>query len=215
MAEYLVLQKYQGYQGTQMLFFRPGDILDDRFVDIDSLRSGGAAIIAYDPAWSPYIEAFKSALNQGNNWEVITAYFLAYGLIGGGGSSTVVKLPAGEPITAGDVLAVNSAGDIVKSSTVFSAGLFNVVGISDVSVGVGELVSVVTEGNIQTTFDAPPSASSNGSLAYLSTTAGKATLSPASTPGRVVLSIGVLQGADGATSSPLVLFHPQYISRLP
>lgn len=87
MAEYLVLQKYQGYQGTQMLFFRPGDILDDRFVDINALREGGASIIALDPAWLPYISNFKSALNQGNDWEVITAYFLSYGLIGGGGGA--------------------------------------------------------------------------------------------------------------------------------
>ncbi|GAF96252.1 unnamed protein product, partial [marine sediment metagenome] len=60
-----------------------------------------------------------------------------------------------------------------------------------------------------------PGAASNGSPVFVSATAGVATLTAPTGSGNVVYLLGILQGADGADTSPLVLFQPQFIAVRP
>lgn len=64
-------------------------------------------------------------------------------------------------------------------------------------------------------FASAPAASSNGLPVYLSTTAGQATMTAPTGVSTVTYIIGFLQGADGADTTPDVLFMPQFISKGP
>ena len=62
-------------------------------------------------------------------------------------------------------------------------------------------------------FAAAPAAASNGRWVYLSQTAGQATLTAPTGASDVVYRLGFLQGGDGASTVPTVLWAPQFISR--
>jgi len=75
---------------------------------------------------------------------------------------------------------------------------------------------VTTHGSlIGVKFAAAPAAASNGLPVYLSSTAGQGTLTAPSGNTVVTFIIGVLQGANGSTTTPNVFFRPQFISKGP
>lgn len=92
-----------------------------------------------------------------------------------------------------------------------------VVGVSDGTYGAAGLANIVTVPGclIPVRFVSAPAASANGTTVYLSTTAGQAALTIPGGANRVVFKIGILQGANGASTTPLVLFQPQFISNGP
>jgi len=123
---------------------------------------------------------------------------------------------AGEGLVLGDALKIDSAGEVVKASGVTAAGTSNVDGISRSTVLSGALVDVyVTRGvSVPHNFSVAPAGASNGSTVYLSTTAGRATLTAPVAAGSTVFQLGTLVGADGIDTSPNVLFKPQLIAQI-
>ena len=64
-------------------------------------------------------------------------------------------------------------------------------------------------------FAAAPAAASNGGRVYLSGTGGVATLTAPTTSGNAVFFVGYLIGANGANTTPDVIYQPQFIARIP
>jgi hypothetical protein len=130
-----------------------------------------------------------------------------------GGSLNFV---AGEALSLGHILTFDAAGDVVKASAVYASSIWEVTSVATAAALATASVNVATAGMlVPILFGAAPAAGDNGKPCFLSTTAGQATLTPPGGSGNVVFSIGVIQGADGITSTPAVLFQPQYISRIP
>jgi len=128
-----------------------------------------------------------------------------------------VTMVAAETLAMGDLLCVvNSAGEMGKARSTYSADRWRVIAVAlDVAIA-GDNVPVGLVGEVSPVlFGSAPAAASNGSLVYLSSTLGVATLTPPLTTGNVIFTVGVLQGANGLSSSPTVAFIPQYISRIP
>lgn len=71
--------------------------------------------------------------------------------------------------------------------------------------GMGQIVPIL--------MDAVYTLADNGSRVWLSTTAGTATLTPPSN-GWAQSFVGILQGADGVTQTPGVLFQPRLVALL-
>jgi hypothetical protein len=87
-----------------------------------------------------------------------------------------------------------------------STGTFSATDTAEIVTGHGSLVSVL--------FAAAPAAASNGLPVYVSTTAGQGTLTaPSGGSDKVTFIVGILQGADGATTTPKVIWMPQFISK--
>jgi hypothetical protein len=125
------------------------------------------------------------------------------------------RFTAGEDLEIGHIVSFNADGEVVKTSSIFSLAIYEVVGVSLANVASGEAVTVSSLSDlVGVLFAAPPAASSNGSYAYLST-GGKATLNPDTASGKAIVILGILHGADGVSTTPTVLLRPQYISRVP
>lgn len=125
---------------------------------------------------------------------------------------------SGEAITTGDLLALDTAGDVIRANSSIAAGNYEVIGVSTQTVGSGVPVQVVTHSGVVTNvnFTAAPAAASNGTLVFLSTSSGLASTTPPSPPGgNTFFTIGTLQGADGVTTSPAVVFRPQFLAHRP
>jgi hypothetical protein len=123
---------------------------------------------------------------------------------------------AGEALTIGSVVALDASGDAVKASSTFALDDWRAIGVATTNAAPAALVTVAQDGTlVPITFGAAPAASANGDYVFITTTAGIGTLTPPSISGEVIYVIGILQGADGITSTPPVLIKPQYVSRVP
>lgn len=125
---------------------------------------------------------------------------------------------AGAAITQNDLVTLDSAGDVVPASSSIAGGKWDVVGIAQASVLSGSPVDVITldGSSASMRFGSAPAAASNGSRVFLSTSPGVATLTIASLGSQNVLfSVGILQGADGATTTPKVEFRARHVAHLP
>ena len=133
---------------------------------------------------------------------------------GGGGTATAVilTLTAGEAIAIGDVVrlqltAEGTAGRVLKAQANSSDGA-NVMGVATtVANADGDNVSVQIAGLPAIQFGSNIAATSNGRSVYLDpATSGRATLTPPSSQGQVVIHLGYLVGATGGTPTPSVLW---------
>lgn len=130
-------------------------------------------------------------------------------------STTTITRTAGEAIALGEVLTGDSSGEVVLANSSFSGNLWRVVGAAASAGAASDPIQVTTSGSLgPVKFAVAPAGASNGSLVYLSATTGRGTLTPP-VGGNVIFLIGVLMGADGATTTPDVLIQPQYVSRIP
>lgn len=130
--------------------------------------------------------------------------------------ATAASLTLGENILTGQVLTLDSAGDAIRADATFSTDAWRPAAVARVGGSTGATISVGLSGElVPILFGAAPGAAANGSPVFLSTIAGEGTLTPPLTSGNVVYVIGILQGADGASTTPSVVFQPQYISRIP
>jgi len=64
-------------------------------------------------------------------------------------------------------------------------------------------------------FAVAPAATVNGDTVFLSTTAGQATMTAPTGTSTTTFMVGILQGGDGADTTPLVLYLPRHISSGP
>lgn len=134
-----------------------------------------------------------------------------------GPSPGPLTFTAADTIAIGDLVTFDSAGDIVRASSSFSGGAWRVVGVAATAATSSSPVDVFTNhGSLAgMTFGSAPAASANGSLVFLDSTLGRATLTPPTAGGNTRTLVGELQGADGIDVSPNVIFFPQFISRIP
>jgi hypothetical protein len=123
-------------------------------------------------------------------------------------------LNSGEALTLGDVVTLDSTGDVVRADSSIGGALYEVIGIAAQTVGAGVPVPVVTHsGSIPNVrFTSAPAGALNGRLVFLSTTAGLASVTPPGSGGNAIFTIGTLQGADGVSTTPTVVFRPQLIA---
>ena len=123
---------------------------------------------------------------------------------------------AGAALTIGDIVAINAVGEAIEATSTFTGDAWRAIGVATTNAAPAALVTVAQDGTlVAVTFSAPPAAASNGDYVFITTTPGIGTLTPPSTSGEVIYIIGILQGANGLSTAPLVLIKPQYISRIP
>lgn len=133
----------------------------------------------------------------------------------GGGSSPATFI-AGENLVEGDLVVLDTAGEVVRASNTFVGGNWRVLGVTRESASASSSVRVSLAGSLEgVRFASPPPSGSNGAHVWLSAVAGEATVSPPTGTGTVVYVVGVLQGADGVATTVSVVIQPQYIARIP
>lgn len=133
-------------------------------------------------------------------------------------SSTIRAFTAGATITVNDLVVLNALGRVIPASSSIAGGNWDVIGVAQASVVSGATVNVIVgDGQLAAMrFASAPAAAANGSRVFLSASSGFATLTPPSVgSGRVCFSVGVLQGADGASTSPDVAFRARHVAELP
>jgi hypothetical protein len=134
------------------------------------------------------------------------------------GEGAGITLTAGVNITAGDVVALNTSGQaILADANTGTDSDAYVIGVAATTATAGNPVRVftVTGSLIPVQFVAAPAAALNGSVVFVSQTAGRGTTTAPTGGGNIIYKIGILQGADGADTSPNVIFQPQYLSKRP
>ena len=121
---------------------------------------------------------------------------------------------AGEALTLGDLITLDIAGEAIRANSSIAAANWQVIGVSNETVLSGAAVQVVSKSGACpiVRFGAAPAGALNGSLVFISSASGLATTTPPTTSGNTLFTIGTLQGADGATMTPVVVFRPQFIA---
>lgn len=136
--------------------------------------------------------------------------------ITGGGGSPTLSLEAGENLVVGDILTINGTGQAIKAESSFAADNWGVTNIALQNAAATTTLNVASEGAlVDVRFTAAPPASSNGDYVFLNSVPGTASVIPPMGGGNIVFIIGVLQGADGVSTTPSVIFQPRYVSRRP
>lgn len=152
-----------------------------------------------------------------DDFVVSDPWVLGFRYIGSTAASIVrPTLTAGEVITAGDVLTVDTSGRVVKARSLFAVNRWRVAFLAYTGGAFGASVELAVSGSVAPVqFALAPAAVNNGSHVFLSNSSGLADLTPPAGAGQVVFVVGILQGADGVTTTPDIVFLPQYISRRP
>lgn len=133
-----------------------------------------------------------------------------------GGGNNTIALTAAASIDLGDAVALDTAGDVLPGTSTSAANAWNIVGISTANTTVGNTATIfVGNALVKVKFTAPPSAIANGKDVFLDSIAGEVTLTPPTTSGNVIVRVGILQGADGLTLTPDVVFRPEIIALIP
>jgi plasmid maintenance system antidote protein VapI len=128
-------------------------------------------------------------------------------------SSNAIVMTADETIAIGDVLRVVqtgegglTAGRVVKAIASSALGS-EVVGVATSAATQGNTITMETVDRLNLTFGSTPASASNGGKVYLSTTGGKASLTPPSSAGDTVVQLGILVGGNGSDSTVGVLLN--------
>lgn len=140
------------------------------------------------------------------------------GVTGGTGGIPVTETEtSGGALSTFQVVAFDANGDVVPAEATTAVNRWNVVGISQQTVGAASAVEIAEVSGLkqQMIFAAPPAAGANGSIVFLSTVAGQVTLTPPVSSGNTIFRVGILVGADGLTTTPAVQFRPQFVSSIP
>jgi hypothetical protein len=134
-------------------------------------------------------------------------------VVGSGGG---VTLTAGATLVAGNIVRINASGQWVLADAntgTLSDGL--VAGVASFAATSSNPARVFTMPGslVPMLFGAAPAGASNGSTVFLSATAGEATLTAPTVSGSIIFKLGILQGADGADTTPTVLYQPEFIAQ--
>ena len=134
-----------------------------------------------------------------------------------GPSPGPITLTAAETIAIGDLVSLDTAGDVILADSTFATARWRFVGIATTAATATNPVDVQSNHGalVAATFAAAPGAAANGELVFLDDTAGRATLTPPVVSGRTRQIVGILQGADGLLVAPPLVLMPQFVSRLP
>jgi hypothetical protein len=120
-------------------------------------------------------------------------------------------------IPTGALVSVDASGQaqLADPSLAFTPRRYEVIGAALAAVVAPTPVTLLTDvvSVAPVLFGAPPLAADNGSRVYLSTTAGRATLTPPGS-GNAIYYVGILLGADGITTTPNVLLNLALIAEV-
>lgn len=124
----------------------------------------------------------------------------------GAGFYTGRFLTAGAALSANALVAINgTAGKIDAADANGTGTLTNCVGVTPTGAAAdGDAALVVYDGPAAVTFDGSVATTDIGKYAYLSATAGQATLTPPSASGTSVVRIGIVSAADGTTTATVL-----------
>jgi len=88
-----------------------------------------------------------------------------------------------------------------------------VIGVSAATVLSGATVRVFTKSGVcpPVRFTAAPAGALNGTLVFLDSTSGVATTIPPTAGGNTLFTVGTLASADGISTTPNVVFRPQFL----
>jgi len=132
--------------------------------------------------------------------------------------TTPFTLPASVNIPLGALVSVNASGEaqLAETSLLLNPRRNDVIGAAQAAAIAPADVTLLTDvaTAVPVLFTSAPAAASNGSRVYLSTTPGQATLSPPGS-GNAVFYLGILLGADGATTTPTVLLNLALVAEIP
>jgi len=134
------------------------------------------------------------------------------------GAGAGVTLTAGAVLVTGNVVRINSSGNAILADANTGTLLDGIVaGVASAGAAAASPAKIYTVAGslIPILFAAAPAGASNGSLVFLSGTAGQGTLTPPILPGSIVYKLGILQGANGVTTTPDVLYQPEFIAQRP
>lgn len=133
---------------------------------------------------------------------------------GGGGTGTVV-IPTSVALVAGNIVTLDSAGALCLAdpSLALTPPRYNAFGVAKKAYAPGAKATVYSDEILLAPmlFAVAPLAADNGKRVYLSTTPGIATVTPTGVGNALVL-VGLLQGADGLTTTPDVLLQFQVVA---
>ena len=160
----------------------------------------------------------------GINQASFSPYVLGFRYIGqtagsGGGSSTSLTSDAvcDETVTTGDLVRYLQNGEGGTLGRVVNANASEEqsreVYVSLTSGGAGTTLSLLLGGSTTINFSVSVAATDVGKPAYLSTTNGKATLTPPNSTGELVIQLGTVTSASGSTSAT-VTFRPQFVMEI-
>ena len=129
-------------------------------------------------------------------------------------STAPLTLVTDDALIFGDLLIINSSGNAELADS--NTGIVDearTIGSSTAAYLIGETAEInsVPGKLIPARFLVAPIAADNGKPVYLSGTPGVATLTPPTATSSIVFLLGILQSADGALTTPNILFQPNLI----
>ena len=131
-----------------------------------------------------------------------------------------LKLNTEDEVFEGSLLRITINGGVKLATANISGGDFirrsRVIGSSNEAANINDLIVInATYGSlIKVRFmdGDEPNQSNNGYPVYLSTNQGFATMNAPTSAGSAIFQIGILQGADGVSPTPMVLFQPMLVA---
>ena len=121
---------------------------------------------------------------------------------------------AGEGLALGGVVVLNTLGEVIRANSSIAGDNWRVAGVARAAALIGANVQVFTKAgaSASTRFAVAPAAASNGQLVFLNSTSGLASITPPTASGNSIFVVGILQGADGVSLTPTVIFRPQFVA---
>ena len=134
------------------------------------------------------------------------------------GSGIGIRIVTDDALVAGDLVTIATSGNVelADADTGTSEDAF-VMGVSTGTFAGTNTARIFTVPGslVPMRFAAAPAAANNGDTVFLDTTSGQATLTPPGSGIRVIYQVGYLQGGNGATTTPTVLFMPRLVATVP
>jgi hypothetical protein len=119
-------------------------------------------------------------------------------------------------LLTGDLVTVNTVGQLVLADADHSTGYYDVIGTSvgNYTAGTTATIAIGVVTRVPVRFAVAPAIGTIGDNVFLSPTAGLGQLTPPTPGGRVVVLLGTLAQADGSSTTVDVWFRPQVIGRI-
>jgi hypothetical protein len=145
---------------------------------------------------------------------------------GGGGGGTQIPVYTEDALLAGQLVTFVTMGSpaalprvrLADADMYLAPSQYDICGVALANASAGSSTVIFTGmgSTYSVLFLAAPSSTANGSRVWLSKVSpGYATLTPPGNGGWAQSFVGILQGGDGSTTTPKVLFQPRTVSLLP
>lgn len=161
----------------------------------------------------------QTGINKGTFDPYVTGFRYIGQTAGSVGNVSLIQSTdkvADETVVVGDLVRIVqtgesgfTAGRVIKAIATNNKSEEVYVALGGASQGDNVRIAITGETSIK--FSSPPASSTNGQKVYLSTVSGIATFTPPNTSGSLVVKLGTMIGANGSTSTPTVLFRPDFI----